>query len=100
VNVSDGDIAFETELFQTLGTISTRKMMGGLCLDADEALFALLDRDGRVYLRVKGALADDLLASGAEQFGRIGYRTLPDAALDDPGIACDWARRALREAED
>ena len=23
------------------------------------------------------------------------YWTLPDAALDDPDMACDWARRAL-----
>ena len=25
----------------------------------------------------------------------MGYWTLPEAALDDPEAACDWARRAL-----
>ncbi|NNE79680.1 MAG: TfoX/Sxy family protein [Silicimonas sp.] len=100
MSVSDADIAFATELFAPLGSITRRKMMGGLCLYADGGLFGILDREGQIYIRAKGRLADDLADDGARQFGRMGYWSLPDAALDDPETACDWARRSLSEAEE
>ncbi len=100
VTLSDTDIAFATELFESLGDITTRKMMGGLCLYADTQIFAIVDRNGQIYVRAKGPLADDLAAAGARQFGRMGYWSLPDTALDDTDNACDWARRALIDAED
>jgi DNA transformation protein and related proteins len=100
VSLSEADTAFAIELFDGLGAISTRKMMGGLCLYSDGAIFGILDREGRIYLRSKSGLAGELAASGSEQFGGMGYWSLPDAALDDPDMACDLARRALEEAED
>lgn len=53
-------------------------------------------------MRANGPLAAALAAEGARQFGeggkgRMGYWTLPEAALDDPETACDWAQRALAE---
>jgi DNA transformation protein len=108
VSVSQSDIDAAVELFSGLGDVSTRKMMGGLCLYSDGAIFAILSSDGRVYLKAKGAFADRLAAEGAEIFsydfgtgkgaGSMGYWTLPDAALDDPDLACDWARQALEAA--
>jgi DNA transformation protein len=54
------------------------------------------------------AVAEALAAEGAEQFtydmggkpARMGYWTLPDAAIDDPEAACAWARRALAAGSD
>ena len=100
MSVSDADIAFATELFDPLGRITTRKMMGGLCLYAEGQIFAILDHDGQIFMRAKNALAADLAGQGARQFGRMGYWSLPDTALDDSEAACDWARRSLSEAED
>ena len=94
------------DLFSDLGEITTRSMMGGLSVYADGRIFAAADRDGVLYLRAKGSLARDLSAMGGRPFvvtrpdgseGRMGYVTLPEAALDDPEAACDLARRALRE---
>ncbi len=40
--VSDEEIAFAIDLFSDLGEITTRKMMGGLCLYHDGTIFAIL----------------------------------------------------------
>lgn len=99
MSLSDSDIAFATELFAPLGAITSRRMMGGLCLYAEGAIFAILDREGQVYIRAEGPLARDLAEAGARQFGNMRYWSLPDDALDDPDLACDWARRALKMGE-
>ena len=104
MSVSDSDIAFARELFAGLGGLTHRKMMGGLTLYCAGQVFAILDGEGRVYLKAKGAFADEMAAAGAVKFSftdrhgktaSMGYWSLPDAALDEPDLACDWARRAL-----
>lgn len=85
-------------------------MMGGYCFYADGRLFAAVRTDDRIYLRASAALGEALVAAGGEQLTftrpsdgkvtRMGYWTLPDAALDDPEVACEWARRALAEETD
>ena len=96
--------AFVLELFDALGGVSARAMMGGLMLYADGRVFALVTGEERVFLKASGRLAEDLAAAGAEQFrytrkdgatARMGYWSLPEDALDDPSAACDWARRVL-----
>ncbi|ATG46365.1 TfoX-like protein [Celeribacter ethanolicus] len=98
--VTDEDIAFIYDLFGPLGALSHRKMMGGLSIYSEGQIFAILSADGRVYLKAAGAFADALAAEDFEKFevenGRgMNYWTLPEAALDDPDLASDWARRAL-----
>ena len=100
MSLSQQTIEHFADLFAPLGAITTRRMMGGLCLYSDGQIFAILDRYGTPYLRAKGAFADDLSAAGATQFGAesgktMKYWTLPDDALDDEEAARDWARRAL-----
>ncbi|WP_460275466.1 TfoX/Sxy family protein [Celeribacter sp. ULVN23_4] len=98
--VTDEDIAFVHDLFAPLGTITHRKMMGGLSIYLDGQIFAILSSEGRVYIKASDAFADALAAEGSERFemenGRgMNYWTLPEDALDDPELASYWARRAL-----
>jgi DNA transformation protein len=103
VAVSAATRAFALELFEGLGGVTARAMMGGLALYRDGRVFAIVGPEDRLYLRAVGPLAEDLAAEGAAQFvylragrpARMGYWSLPDAALDDPEAACAWARRAL-----
>lgn len=99
------EIAFAKELFSDLGELSTRRMMGGLCLYHDGTIFAIVHGDGSIWLKGAGDFIAELEAEGCTRwtYTREGgkptsmpYWTLPDAALDDPDVACDWARRALR----
>lgn len=106
MSVSDADIAFALELFEGLGPLSTRKMMGGLCLYREGVIFALLHADGSLWLKGAGAFADRVTAEGWERWtyarpdGKpvaMPYWRLPFAALDDPETACMLAREALRD---
>lgn len=51
MSISDADIAFALELFEDLGPLTTRKMMGGLCLYADGTIFAIIHSDGTLLLK-------------------------------------------------
>ena len=104
MSVSPATRAFVLELFDDLGGVTARPMMGGLMLHRDGRVFGLVSSAGRVYLKAAGDFAAALAAEGAEQFrptrrdgvtASMGYWSLPEAALDDPDAACDWARRAL-----
>ncbi|MEM6727130.1 MAG: TfoX/Sxy family protein [Pseudomonadota bacterium] len=104
--ITDADIAFAREVFRNLPALTTRKMFGGLSLYSEGKVFAIVGPENRIYIKAKGALADDLAAEGSEKFtfesatksATMGYWTLPDAALDDPEEAEHWAKRALAEA--
>lgn len=106
MSVADADIAHALDLFAPLGGLSSRRMMGGLSIYRDGQIFAILSGDGTIYLKASGAFAKTMQAAGARQFSMVnkqgvarsmGYWTLPDAALDDADLACDWARRALEQ---
>jgi DNA transformation protein len=105
--VSAATRAFVLELFEDLGGVTARAMMGGLAVYRDGRIFAIVGSGDRVYLKAAGAFAEALAAEGAEQFSyarpggsvaRMGYWSLPEAALDDAEAACAWARRALAES--
>lgn len=97
--VSDSEIEFVKELLGGLGPLTHRKMMGGATFYCDGQVFAILSSTGEVYLKAKDAFAAELEAEGSRIFGMdgktMGYWTMPEAALDDPDLACEWARRAL-----
>ena len=104
MSLSTEEIAFAKELFADLGAITTRRMMGGLCLYHEGTIFAIVHGDDSIWLKGAGAFIDVLEDEGCTRwtYTRDGgketampYWTLPDAALDDPELACDWARRAL-----
>ena len=104
MSISDADIAFVKDHFAGVGTLKTRKMFGGLAIYAEGVIFALIISTGALMIKAKGALASDLAAQGSQQFIHDGkddkrvampYWTLPDAAMDEPELACDWARRSL-----
>lgn len=102
--IAQADIDFALELFDSLGPLTTRKMMGGLCLYRDGVIFAILHGDGSIWLKGKDDMAARMEAEGWTHwtYTRDGgketampYWLLPDAALDDPEAACDLARDAL-----
>ncbi len=104
MSVTAEQIAAARDLFSELGDITTRKMMGGLCLYHQGTIFAILMSDGAMFLKGKGNFIAVLEAEGCTRWSytrdngtvtQMPYWSMPDAALDDPEIACDWARRAL-----
>lgn len=105
MGVSPEDIDFATDLFANIGPLTTRKMMGGLCLYKDGTIFAIIHGDLGLMIKGAGAFQNDLAEMGLTRwtYQRDGaakptampYWQMPDSALDDPDVACDLARRAL-----
>jgi DNA transformation protein len=103
MSVSAAFLDFACELFASLGEVRARRMFGGAGIYGQGVMFALVS-DDTIYLKAAGALADDLEAEGCEAFiftpksgksAAMGYRRLPEAALDDAELAQSWGRRAL-----
>lgn len=101
--VSQDFMDFACELFSGLGPTRARRMFGGAGVYAHDVMFALI-ADDVIYIKAEGALAADLEAEGCEPFiftpksgepAEMGYRRLPEAALDESELACEWGRRAL-----
>jgi DNA transformation protein len=104
MSVGEDEIQFVKELFAEVGEITTRKMMGGLSIYSSGKIFSMMRQDGRLYIKASGELAERLEAAGGNLFtydkkdgkqGHMNYWTLPEAALDDPDSACEWANASL-----
>ncbi|MBL1436148.1 MAG: TfoX/Sxy family protein [Rhodobacteraceae bacterium] len=104
MSVGEDEIQFVKDLFAEVGEITTRKMMGGLSIYANGKIFSVLRQDGQLYIKASGPLAEQLDAAGGKLFtydkkngkqGHMNYWTLPEAALDDPEAACEWAKASL-----
>lgn len=107
--ISAEDIEYVTDLFSQLPSITTRKMMGGLSVYSEGTIFAIWmgtgELEGTLMVKASGDLADALKEEGAIPFTytnkksgktvNMPYWSLPDAALDDPEDACEWARKSL-----
>lgn len=105
MSVSEADIAFAVELFSDIPNVTTRKMMGGLCLYSDGVIFALLYSDGQIYLKAKDAFVGEIEGLGGTRWtytredgkvSKMPYWSLPDQFLDDPSEASAFAARALQ----
>ena len=76
-------------------------MFGGCGVFRDGLMFAL-KADGILYLKADDADVAAFHKAGCEQFHyrkgnrdvAMGYWSAPLAALEDPGIMAQWARRA------
>ncbi|WP_167647843.1 TfoX/Sxy family protein [Mameliella alba] len=104
MSVSAEEIAFARDLFSGLGDITTRRMMGGLCLYHQGTIFAILHAEGGIFLKGAGGFVDRLEDMGCTrwtytrktgQSAAMPYWSLPGAALDDPEVAVALAREAL-----
>ena len=102
--VSEEEIAHALDLFADLGSLSTRKMFGGLAIYHQGTIFALLMSDGRTLIKGQGDLQARFDAMGLVRwtYQRPGksptampYWELPDSALDYAEEAVALARQAL-----
>ncbi|MGP6085342.1 TfoX/Sxy family protein [Antarctobacter jejuensis] len=105
MSLSAEEIAFAKDLFSGLGNITTRRMMGGLCLYHEGTIFALVHSDGNILIKGAGPFIDRLEEMGCTRWtytrkdgkgAAMPYWSLPGSALDDPEEAVALAREALR----
>lgn len=93
------------DVFSLLGPITVRRMFGGHGVYHDGIMFALVS-DETLYLKADAQNLADFQREGLEPFTyrrrgrlvRLSYHRAPEAILEDPEMARDWARRALEAA--
>ncbi len=78
--------------------VSARAMFGGHGLFKDEVMFAIVDSEGRLYLRADGSTAMALEAAGSTQHMRMPYWEVPDPVREDPEQLTEWAATAAEVA--
>ncbi|MCT4610785.1 MAG: TfoX/Sxy family protein [Pelagimonas sp.] len=105
MSLTSEEIEFAKDLFSGLGPITTRRMMGGLCLYSEGTIFAIVMADGSIWIKGAGDFITQLEEMGQDRWShtrkdgkevQMPYWSLPGACLDDPDEACTLARQALR----
>jgi TfoX/Sxy family transcriptional regulator of competence genes len=72
VGVSAATRAWVLELFEDLGGVSARAMMGGLTLYRAGRIFAIVGGDDRIYLKASGPLAEQAAGRISEPRQALG----------------------------
>ncbi len=96
---------FILELLRPWQPVTARRMFGGHGVYHAGVMFALI-ADGQLYLKVDDESRGAFEAAGLSPFvyeakGRrvaLSYYRAPDAMLDEPDVACEWAERGWQAA--
>ena len=78
--------------------VSSRAMFGGHGLFKDEVMFAIVDSEGRLYLRADGSTAMAFEQAGSTQHARMPYWEVPEPILADDEQLREWAATAAEVA--
>ena len=98
-------IDFILEILRAWRPVTARRMFGGHGLYHAGVMFALV-ADGQLYLKVDDENRGDFVAAGLRPFeyeakGRrvaLSYYRAPDAMLEEPEVAREWAERGWQAA--
>lgn len=96
---------FILDILRAWRPVTARRMFGGHGLYHAGVMFALV-ADGQLYLKVDDESRDDFVAAGLGPFvyeakGRqvaLSYYRAPEAMLDEPALAREWAERGWQAA--
>ncbi|MCA1442385.1 TfoX/Sxy family protein [Ensifer sp. IC4062] len=99
------DNAAIEEMFETLGSVTIRRMFGGKGIYFEGVIFAL-EIDGEILLKGDAESAPEFERAGSRQWTYDGkgkpvkmpYWSIPDPALDDPDEMARWVRIAYAAA--
>jgi DNA transformation protein len=87
-----GTVADElVERMGALGPVSWKKMFGGAGVFVEGKMFALVDPEARVHLKVGASNQGRFDAAGSTKHGRMPYFTVPDGVLADDEALLEWA---------
>jgi DNA transformation protein len=78
--------------------VTSRAMFGGHGLFHDAVMFAIVDSEGRLYLRADATTALAFEAAGSTQHARMPYWEVPEPVREDPDVLCEWASAAAEVA--
>ena len=94
-----GEFAAElVEELGPLGDLSWKKMFGGAGVFVDGSMFALIDSDARLHLKVDDSNRARFEEAGSEKHGRMPYYSVPADVLEDDARLLEWGRASAEIA--
>ncbi|NQS91335.1 MAG: TfoX/Sxy family protein [Chloroflexi bacterium] len=87
------------EIVGGLGSIRTKKMFGGYGVFEEDTMFALVDKDGNIFLKADDSNRQLFEEAGSVKHGRMPYFNVPEQILNNNEILLDWARSAISAAK-
>lgn len=94
-----GEFAAElVEELDSLGEMSWKKMFGGAGVFVDGSMFALIDSDAQLHLKVDDSNRARFESAGSAKHGRMPYYSVPAAVLEDDDALLEWARESAAVA--
>lgn len=84
---------------EVAGTVTSRRMFGGVGLYIDDAFCGIIGADsGRLYLKVDDSNRSDYEREAMEPFrtpkGTMSYTTVPEYVIEDAKLLRTWALKA------
>ena len=83
------------QALQPLGDVSGKKMFGGYGVFESGTMFALVTKEGGVYLKSGDANLARFESAGANKHGRMPYYRIPDQVLEDDSQLFEWAQEVI-----
>ena len=81
-----------------LGPVRGKAMFGGYGVYCDDLMFALITRQGEIFLKADGETRGSFDAAGLRQFGKMPYFQAPSDALESWAALEPWATASLAAA--
>ena len=78
--------------------VTSKSMFGGHGLFKGDVMFAIVDSEGRLYLRADGSTAMAFEAAGSTQHARMPYWEVPEPVRADTEQLREWAATAAEVA--
>lgn len=86
------------ETLSSIGNVSSKKMFGGHGIFENGAMFALVNSQAEVFLKVSDTNRPQFEEAGSEQHGKMPYFAVPVDVMEDADTLRDWAKVSIEIA--
>ena len=86
------------QLLAPLGDVSGRKMFGGYGIFESSAMFALVNSQGELFLKVDDSNRSRFDDAGAKQHGKMPYFQVPQEVMEEEDTLRQWAKISIEIA--
>ena len=81
-----------------IGEITSRKMFGGYGIFENAVMFALVNPEGGIFLKVNESNISLFEKEGSTSHGKMPYYEIPGKVLKDQALLVEWARDSIEIA--
>ncbi|MFC1824238.1 TfoX/Sxy family protein [Thermodesulfobacteriota bacterium] len=80
------------------GEITSKKMFGGYGIFEGGVMFALVNSEGELFLKVNDQNINRFEEAGSKKHGKMPYYEVPEQVLKDHALFVEWAQVSIEIA--